>query len=115
MVVTVVQAPPSLRTISPHWLTETTTSTTSPGQAAGSPEETAARFPDSLPPAEEQAVRASAARAAGTTRDMTTPLLKMILITSMRDTATYRLHGVTGKRRPAGPRGPAVPGRTRRR
>src|SRR3954465_4067145 len=70
----VAHAPPSARTRSPHWPTETTTSTTRPGQADASPSETAAPRPGA--PA-EHADSASAARAASaaTVRGTTAELL----------------------------------------
>src|SRR5690349_18378250 len=72
IVVTVAHAPPSCRTRSPHWPTDTATSTTRPGQAAGSPWETA---PVAAPA--EHAGSASAARAAraATVRGTTAELL----------------------------------------
>ena len=60
MVVTVAQSPPSCSTMSPHWLTETTTSTTSPGQASGLPLGHA-RHPAPEPPSAEQAERPTTA------------------------------------------------------
>jgi hypothetical protein len=71
-VVTVAQAPASRCTMSPHWFTETTTSSTFVGQSAGFPEATAApravpltEHPDS---ASTAAVRTTAAARARNTR-----------------------------------------------
>src|SRR4051794_4998817 len=67
-VVTVAQSPPSRWVRSLHWLTETTTSTSSPGQRAASPDVVTGRLPAPL-----AAVQAVVASPASTARTTTTP------------------------------------------
>src|SRR4051794_26467289 len=69
-VVTVAHGPASGRTTAPHWATDTTTSSTRPGQRAGSPEATAGPAP--CPAAHPLSSSAASSPSATTARTRTT-------------------------------------------